>query len=214
MDVPLEALSEEEEAKLRKLLKESGSASLPYARGVASAVACDPSLEDPAVWLPLVLSSDVPDQETLKHIFSLLMRDLHAVSQCLQLGEPFAPHPEEHLAIRQFCKGFVRATRTSESWQHDPDALALVLPMAVLAGYLDLSSLRKVEPQSGTDDVAWAREQRVQLKATLSAIFEFFEPRRVEHQSRRSEAVSKVGRNEPCPCGSGKKFKRCCGALS
>ena len=22
----------------------------------------------------------------------------------------------------------------------------------------------------------------------------------------------KVGRNEPCPCGSGKKFKRCCGS--
>jgi SWIM/SEC-C metal-binding protein len=21
----------------------------------------------------------------------------------------------------------------------------------------------------------------------------------------------KVGRNEPCPCGSGKKFKKCCG---
>ncbi|MGA1824895.1 MAG: PBPRA1643 family SWIM/SEC-C metal-binding motif protein [bacterium] len=23
---------------------------------------------------------------------------------------------------------------------------------------------------------------------------------------------TKVGRNEPCPCGSGKKFKKCCGA--
>lgn len=23
--------------------------------------------------------------------------------------------------------------------------------------------------------------------------------------------VHKVGRNEPCPCGSGKKFKQCCG---
>ncbi|MHB8418779.1 MAG: PBPRA1643 family SWIM/SEC-C metal-binding motif protein [Myxococcales bacterium] len=22
----------------------------------------------------------------------------------------------------------------------------------------------------------------------------------------------KVGRNDPCPCGSGKKFKRCCGS--
>jgi preprotein translocase subunit SecA len=22
----------------------------------------------------------------------------------------------------------------------------------------------------------------------------------------------KIGRNEPCPCGSGKKYKRCCGA--
>lgn len=28
-----------------------------------------------------------------------------------------------------------------------------------------------------------------------------------------STAVSnKVGRNEPCPCGSGKKYKKCCGA--
>ena len=23
--------------------------------------------------------------------------------------------------------------------------------------------------------------------------------------------TQKVGRNEPCPCGSGKKFKKCCG---
>jgi preprotein translocase subunit SecA len=23
----------------------------------------------------------------------------------------------------------------------------------------------------------------------------------------------KVGRNEPCPCGSGKKYKKCCGAM-
>jgi SEC-C motif-containing protein len=24
--------------------------------------------------------------------------------------------------------------------------------------------------------------------------------------------VTKIGRNEPCPCGSGKKYKKCCGA--
>ena len=23
---------------------------------------------------------------------------------------------------------------------------------------------------------------------------------------------AKIGRNEPCPCGSGKKYKKCCGA--
>ena len=23
--------------------------------------------------------------------------------------------------------------------------------------------------------------------------------------------VNKIGRNEPCPCGSGKKYKNCCG---
>lgn len=25
------------------------------------------------------------------------------------------------------------------------------------------------------------------------------------------KAVDKVGRNQPCPCGSGKKYKKCCG---
>jgi uncharacterized protein YecA (UPF0149 family) len=25
-------------------------------------------------------------------------------------------------------------------------------------------------------------------------------------------AAAKVGRNDPCPCGSGRKYKKCCGA--
>jgi len=29
--------------------------------------------------------------------------------------------------------------------------------------------------------------------------------------SRPTESM-KVGRNEPCPCGSGKKYKKCCGS--
>ena len=24
----------------------------------------------------------------------------------------------------------------------------------------------------------------------------------------------KIGRNDPCPCGSGKKYKRCCGRVT
>jgi hypothetical protein len=27
---------------------------------------------------------------------------------------------------------------------------------------------------------------------------------------KRSEKVSPLGRNDPCPCGSGKKYKKCC----
>ena len=23
--------------------------------------------------------------------------------------------------------------------------------------------------------------------------------------------IKKIGRNDPCPCGSGKKYKKCCG---
>lgn len=32
------------------------------------------------------------------------------------------------------------------------------------------------------------------------------------HQAPYVRPEAKVGRNDPCPCGSGKKFKKCCGA--
>ena len=36
-------------------------------------------------------------------------------------------------------------------------------------------------------------------------------PEKVETY-RREEP--KVGRNDPCPCGSGRKFKKCCGKVA
>jgi preprotein translocase subunit SecA len=33
-------------------------------------------------------------------------------------------------------------------------------------------------------------------------------------QPARKTAADKVGRNDPCPCGSGKKYKKCCGAAN
>lgn len=33
----------------------------------------------------------------------------------------------------------------------------------------------------------------------------------IEQKDRNAGAAVKVGRNEPCPCGSGKKYKKCCG---
>ncbi|NPV91061.1 MAG: hypothetical protein HPY50_09855 [Firmicutes bacterium] len=33
----------------------------------------------------------------------------------------------------------------------------------------------------------------------------------VKQQVEKNKKAEKVGRNDPCPCGSGKKFKKCCG---
>ena len=38
---------------------------------------------------------------------------------------------------------------------------------------------------------------------------EYYLEQKKAHTIVRSE---KIGRNEPCPCGSGKKYKKCCGA--
>jgi preprotein translocase subunit SecA len=39
-------------------------------------------------------------------------------------------------------------------------------------------------------------------------------PRAVEPVAQFVRETRKVGRNEPCPCGSGKKYKHCHGALA
>ena len=31
------------------------------------------------------------------------------------------------------------------------------------------------------------------------------------HRRKSNPAKTSIGRNSPCPCGSGKKYKRCCG---
>ncbi|GLV14945.1 hypothetical protein Heshes_26300 [Alicyclobacillus hesperidum] len=51
-----------------------------------------------------------------------------------------------------------------------------------------------------------------QWKETLDEIDEAFERRLRFERAVENRSKKKVGRNEPCPCGSGRKYKKCCGA--
>jgi uncharacterized protein YchJ len=59
----------------------------------------------------------------------------------------------------------------------------------------------------------WARfgkhasSRRAEELASLAAVGDFNDDGPVEPY----RAPMKVGRNEPCRCGSGKKYKKCCG---
>ncbi|MDQ3286688.1 MAG: SEC-C metal-binding domain-containing protein [Pseudomonadota bacterium] len=55
----------------------------------------------------------------------------------------------------------------------------------------------------GKLDFKWRRDVRVEAEiAALPGTRKFTKP--------LGEGGRKIGRNDPCPCGSGKKFKRCC----
>ncbi len=46
-------------------------------------------------------------------------------------------------------------------------------------------------------------------------IFDAETRKRLTLEQKRSRTIvkgQKIGRNDPCPCGSGKKYKKCCGA--
>jgi preprotein translocase subunit SecA len=53
--------------------------------------------------------------------------------------------------------------------------------------------------------------QRRDLEAAERASRAEEGPHRKAAKRQPIRATATVGRNEPCPCGSGKKFKQCCG---
>lgn len=86
-----------------------------------------------------------------------------------------------------------------------------------------------IELDNLTDDsvvtlnIVWSELYKNMHKAKASWLYElpqwdniFSDEERIElvkEFRRAQQAVSEnqVGRNEPCPCGSGKKYKKCCG---
>ena len=58
----------------------------------------------------------------------------------------------------------------------------------------------------------------VHMAAGLLGAYRYFrEHRQVSSSAHTSEPrrnASKVGRNDACPCGSGKKHKKCCGGAT
>jgi uncharacterized protein len=48
--------------------------------------------------------------------------------------------------------------------------------------------------------------------AELSALWrrQSLEQQMLQAQAKGGQATSKSGRNDPCPCGSGRKYKKCC----
>jgi uncharacterized protein YecA (UPF0149 family) len=49
------------------------------------------------------------------------------------------------------------------------------------------------------------------LEARLEAHFARTDDAELSEMKKRSQSAALPGRNTPCPCGSGQKYKRCCG---
>jgi hypothetical protein len=99
-------------------------------------------------------------------------------------------------------------------------AYALAMPGETTRGRIR-GMLRKVDALADldpteTDLVMFALDERLRLNGLKAVFSEEDGSREPEAGMEEAEpavtgAGSKVGRNDPCPCGSGKKFKKCCG---
>ena len=73
-----------------------------------------------------------------------------------------------------------------------------------------IESIRKTINKMEIDDEIAAKKNRVMEELLKPRPREIFQPRADPLIPSSQVAKIKVGRNDPCPCGSGKKYKKCC----
>ena len=86
-----------------------------------------------------------------------------------------------------------------------------LFPLMVLTGDAEAAAREHGEEWAqGEDRDELENDCEEDLPQAVVDIYRFWAAKRGTGTLRRDEP--KVGRNDPCPCGSGKKFKLCCGA--
>ena len=189
--------------------------SLAEARGYLTAVASAPTLVRPGDWLQKLLGEGgFADLKDANKIVDLLTRLYNDIIAKLDAGRPVAPGPDAtDEKVAAWCTGYLRLAQSDSRWTADKTGVQLIIPVASLATGADLD-----QPDDGTADPPMSAEQRAHYRSGLDgcvrAIDLYWGARRPPPPSDPVVRASpKTGRNELCPCGSGKKYKRCHGTV-
>lgn len=227
----LEPLNDDELDELDRMLLEVDAdegMTLDALDGFLHAIAIGPETVMPSQWLPKVWGLDdgsmMPPMDSLQqvnHLMGLIMRHYNSIiaglDQRLPVLAPLWPIVQHSGAeaedAESWARGFTKGVKLSQAaWQpllDDPRGKAWYHPIELLGD-------EDAPPE--WDDLIRTPEQRAALTAQIERsvlqMHAYWLPlRQAVGERRTAQAMrTKVGRNEPCPCGSGKKFKKCCGA--
>ena len=186
-------------------------------QGLFFAVASSPEPIVPSIWMPEAFGEmpDFQDTEQAQQVLDLVMRfyDQSVRAAATKDFELILYRTEtDELDYAAWCGGYLTGMDLSETdWYEagDPEEVGeLLFPLLVLADALPEEEKRAVKPAEWRRLVRTCEET---LAETLAQIHDYWQVVRTPPETVR-RIVPKVGRNDPCPCGSGKKFKQCCGA--
>lgn len=207
-------------------LKSEKAMNLEMVDGFIAALICAPQLVMPSQYLPEIIGGEDEAYESLEQaerFMSVLMSHWNHIARTLQDNEIYLPillEDSNGVALgNDWANGFVRGMDFHPvDWVELLDDEAhggAMVPILALAHEHDPDP--KMRPYKEPID----EERRELLLAGLAAgttkIYKYFAPhRKMEARAKASEKTyrregPKIGRNSPCPCGSGKKYKQCCG---
>ncbi|MEO8796435.1 MAG: UPF0149 family protein [Polyangiaceae bacterium] len=179
--------------------------------GFAAALAVGPDHVAASTWMPDLLEDfEFTDDAEAEYGSALLREYVADVAKTLEDQEGVCPDPDDEDDAADFAEGFLAASRLHEHWAEDETAITLLLPFAVLSGALPDKDI-ELDPHAPIKDLgAWKKQQREILDEHVAQLGEYFRERR----AAVPKTAAKTGRNDPCPCGSGAKYKKCHGAAS
>lgn len=194
--------------------------------GFLTGIIIGPELVPPSEWLPVIWGGGTPEfigDDEAGAVRDAILARYHEIA--LQIAdekcEPLFWADQDGSPIAfAWAEGFLQAIMLRvEAWEKlfKSEHVACLLPILALCSDEAGQSLLGLPPEQ---DEGLVQEVSDIIPECVIEIAAFWRGR-----SRRQIPLSpmaaltteptrmtiKAGRNEPCPCGSGKKFKKCCG---
>jgi uncharacterized protein len=228
-------LTEAEFDRMHEILERFGdkrSMNLETLDGFLAAVSCGPEDVPESECLREIWGDDVIKEDAfaaqplLQEFIALIARHREVIAHALQAGDVFTPlllaDEGGGYPANDWATGFLRGLEIRrKEWApllDDDDHAGALVPIFALAHEHDPDPT--LRPYSEPVRAELREKLIVGAAAGVMKIYRYFRMERSVETDwtfgsttyRASEP--KIGRNEPCPCGSGKKFKKCCGSIT
>lgn len=212
--------------------------SMGEVQGFLFTVAASPEVVLPAEWFPIVFGGELPHFETQEEaelIMGTLLSLYNEINTDVLEGEGRLP-PEVEMRddllanldfdapVAEWSRGFVEGHLwLQEIWdEFTPDLPDEMLTLFWTLGFFATSPIVEDLVEAGGDPertldvvVAEAADLFVDAASAYADIgLHLREIRRIQRTKREEGEFIRPGRNDPCPCGSLKKYKKCCGQIA
>lgn len=195
--------------------------------GFLHGLAAGPEFIMPSEWLPHVWGHGEPefaDEDEAKRVLGTIIERYQEIDRELDRGldadpDPLFWHgPDGEIIVMDWADGFIEAVgMRKKRWQklfRDPQGVEMIAPIAAWCVAEDGTPPHGIHLPNWRDYRANAPDR---ICDALVAIADFWRFRAghdqpSHHNQHGTGSGRKVGRNELCPCGSGKKYKKCCGS--
>lgn len=185
--------------------------------GFLTAIISGPQMIMPSTWLPEIWGG--PDEDPawendneIEKFSGLVFQQMNnIVSALMDYPDEFEAlfniaefEDETHTMVEEWCFGYMRGIDLAGGWPSLPPEQQKHLDAIALHGTEE--NFARIDSMSREDYIA----SKDLIEPAVRALHAYWLSRRMPANEHSFHAEPKVGRNDPCPCGSGKKYKKCC----